>query len=112
MMVATVEQNLTAAQIPGYAIAGKTGTAEIPTPLGYEQDASIASFVGFFPADDPQVIVLIKLDRPNGYWGSLVAAPVFKRLAERLVIMMEIPTDDIRRLLAAEGGTVNDIWSR
>jgi cell division protein FtsI/penicillin-binding protein 2 len=112
MMVATVEQNLTAAQIPGYAIAGKTGTAEIPTPLGYEQDASIASFVGFFPADDPQVIVLIKLDRPNGYWGSVVAAPVFKRLAERLVIMMEIPTDDIRRSLAAEGGTVNDIWSR
>jgi len=112
MMVQTVNQNLNSASIPGYAIAGKTGTAEIPTPLGYEEDASIASFVGFFPADDPQVIVLIKLDRPTGYWGSVVAAPVFRRLAERLVIMMEIPSDDIRRSLAADGGTVNDIWSR
>ncbi len=112
MMVQVIEQNLPAAQVPGYNIAGKTGTAEIPTPLGYEADASIASFVGFLPADDPQVIVLIKLDRPTGYWGSVVAAPVFKRVAERLVILMEIPTDDIRRSLAAEGGTVNDVWSR
>jgi cell division protein FtsI/penicillin-binding protein 2 len=112
MMVQVVEQNLPAAQVPGYTIAGKTGTAEIPTPLGYEADASIASFVGFLPADDPQVIVLIKLDRPTGYWGSVVAAPVFRRVAERLVILMEIPTDGIRRSLAAEGGTVNDVWSR
>jgi cell division protein FtsI (penicillin-binding protein 3) len=112
MMVQVIEQNLPAAQVPGYTIAGKTGTAEIPTPLGYEADASIASFVGFLPADDPQVIVLIKLDRPSGYWGSVVATPVFKRVAERLVILMEIPTDDIRRSLAAAGGTVNDVWSR
>lgn len=112
MMVQTVNVTLTDAQLPGYTIAGKTGTAEIATPLGYERDASIASFIGFLPADDPQVIVLIKLDRPTGYWGSVVAAPVFRRLAERLVILMEIPSDDIRRTLASEGGTVNDIWSR
>ncbi len=110
MMTLTVQDNITNAQVPGYSIAGKSGTAEIPTPLGYEPDASIASFVGFFPADDPQVIVLVKIDRPAGYWGSVVAAPVFARLAERLVILLEIPSDDIRRGLVAEGGTVNDIW--
>jgi cell division protein FtsI/penicillin-binding protein 2 len=112
MMVQTIEQNLTNARVPGYTVAGKTGTAEIPTPLGYEQDASIASFIGFLPADDPQVIVLIKLDRPNGYWGSVVAAPVFQRLAERLVILLDIPSDAVRQELAARGGTVNDIWSQ
>ncbi|MEM6530271.1 MAG: penicillin-binding protein 2, partial [Chloroflexota bacterium] len=112
MMVQAVEQNLTDARVPGYAIAGKSGTAEIPTPLGYEAGASIASFIGFFPADDPQVIILVKIDRPVDYWGSIVAAPIFSRLAERLAILLEIPSDDIRRGLEAEGGTVNDIWSR
>ncbi len=112
MMVQTVNEGIPEAQLPGYTVAGKTGTAEIPSPLGYEPDTSIVTFIGFLPADDPQVIVLIKLDRPNGYWGSVVAAPAFARLAEQLVIMMEIPSDDIRRQLVAEGGTVNDIWTR
>lgn len=112
MMVRAVDENITDARLPGYTVAGKSGTAEIATPLGYERDASIASFIGFLPADDPQVIVLVKLDRPVGYWGSVVAAPVFSRLAERLVILMEIPADGIRRELAAAGGSVNDIWSR
>lgn len=96
------------AQIPGYVIAGKTGTAEIPSPTGYEFGTSIASFIGFFPADDPQVIILIKLDRPTGYWGSQVAAPVFKRMAERLVLLLGIPTDDIRKALTAAGGIVTE----
>ncbi len=112
MMVQTVEEGVPAARVPGYTVAGKTGTAEIPTPLGYEPDTSIVTFVGFFPADDPQAVVLIKLDRPAGYWGSVVAAPAFSRLAEQLVILMEIPTDDIRRGLQAEGGSVNDVWSQ
>ncbi len=112
MMVQTVNEGIPEAQLPGYNVAGKTGTAEIPSPLGYEPDTSIVTFVGFLPADDPQVIMLIKLDRPNGYWGSVVAAPAFARLAEQLVIMLEIPSDDIRRQLVSEGGTVNDIWTR
>ncbi len=96
------------AQIPGYVIAGKTGTAEIPSPTGYEFGTSIASFIGFFPADDPQVIILIKLDRPAGYWGSQVAAPIFKRMAERLVLLLGIPTDDVRQALTAAGGIVTE----
>jgi cell division protein FtsI/penicillin-binding protein 2 len=110
MMVAVVRDGLDgAASIPGYTIAGKTGTAQIPTPGGYDPAGSIASFIGFFPADDPQIAILIKLDRPREYWGSVTAAPVFRRLSERLVILLEIPPDDIRYALAAQGGSVNDI---
>lgn len=102
MMVAVVRDGLDGrASVPGYTIAGKTGTAQIPVPgLGYDPRGSIVTFVGFLPADDPQVSVLVKLDRPSEYWGSLTAAPVFARLAERLVILLNIPPDDIRRALA------------
>jgi cell division protein FtsI/penicillin-binding protein 2 len=92
---------------PGYNVAGKTGTAEIPTPYGYEPFApgnSYASYIGFLPADDPVVSVLVKLDRPSAYWGSKAAAPVFQTLVERLVVLMEIPPDDVRYQLVAQGG--------
>jgi cell division protein FtsI/penicillin-binding protein 2 len=110
MMVRVVADGLdNAASVPGYTIAGKTGTAEIPTPFGYESNSSIVTFVGFLPADDPQISVLIRLDRPRDYWASLVAAPVFQRLAERLVVALSIPPDDVRRQLAAEGGSISSI---
>ena len=110
MMVAVVSEGLDSrASVPGYTIAGKTGTAQIPTAIGYEQGASIVTFVGFLPADAPQISVLVKLARPTEYWSSLVAAPVFRRLAERLVILLEIPTDNVRRQLAEQGGAVNQI---
>ncbi|NLX09872.1 MAG: penicillin-binding protein 2 [Chloroflexi bacterium] len=89
---------------PGYTVAGKTGTAEIPAPYGYEANAAIASFIGFLPADDPVVSVLIKLDRPAGYWGSQTAAPTFQELVERLVVLMEIPPDSKRMELVSQGG--------
>lgn len=104
MMVRVIEDNVTAAALSGYSIAGKTGTAEIPSPVGYESDSSIVTFIGFLPADDPEVVVLVKLDRPDGYWGSVVAAPIFRRIADRLVILLEIPTDDVRNALLAQGG--------
>jgi cell division protein FtsI (penicillin-binding protein 3) len=91
-------------ELPGYTVAGKTGTAEIPTPYGYEAGASKATFVAFLPADDPVVSVLIKLDRPAGYWGSKTAAPVAQTLLERLVVLMEIPPDHVRFALEDEGG--------
>lgn len=110
MMVDVVNEGLDGkASVPGYTIAGKTGTAQIATPIGYQDGASIATFIGFFPADDPQVIILVKLDRPKDYWGSQTAAPAFAKLAERLAILLEIPTDDVRHALAAQGGAVSDI---
>jgi len=110
MMVSVVSEGLDGkASVAGYTIAGKTGTAQIATPIGYEDNASIATFIGFFPADDPQVIILIKLDRPKDYWGSMTAAPAFASLAQRLAILLEIPTDDVRHALSAQGGAVNQI---
>jgi cell division protein FtsI/penicillin-binding protein 2 len=95
-------------EFPDFSVAGKTGTAEIPAPYGYEAGTAIGSFVGFLPADDPVVSVLVKLDRPSGYWGSKTAAPVFQELVERLVVLMEIPPDNVRLQLKAQGGEVFD----
>lgn len=108
MMTAVIQGDLDArARVPGYTIAGKTGTAEIGTALGYRTDAWIMSFIGFLPADDPQVSILIKLDEPtSGRWASEVAAPVFSRLARRLVILLEIPNDATRQALQEAGVTI------
>jgi cell division protein FtsI/penicillin-binding protein 2 len=109
MMVSVVEDEngVGRARVDGYTIAGKTGTAEIPSPTGYEADSSKVTFIGFFPADDPQVAVLVKLDRPTEYWGSMVAAPVFHDLAQRLIILMGIPSDQVRLQLENSGGEVS-----
>jgi cell division protein FtsI/penicillin-binding protein 2 len=97
MMMRVVEDGSVEAQVPGYGIAGKTGTAQIPAPYGYEEEDTIASFIGFAPADDPQFIVLVKLDRPSSStWGSRTAAPTFRAIAERLFAYMQIPPDEIR----------------
>jgi cell division protein FtsI/penicillin-binding protein 2 len=97
MLVAAVERQAPGAQVPGYRIAGKTGTAEIPTPLGYHPTDTIVSFVGFAPADDPQFIVLVKLDRPKtSRWAAHTAAPAFGAIAGRLLTYQQIPPDEIR----------------
>ncbi|GAB5490832.1 MAG: penicillin-binding protein [Phototrophicaceae bacterium] len=112
MMVSVVTEGATLAQVPGYTVAGKTGTAQIANPLGYEDGIpgqTRASFVGFFPADDPQVVVYIMLDRPRtSQYGSQTAAPLFSTVAQRLAIQLGIPTDDIRLRLAAEDTTANE----
>ncbi len=85
------------AVIPGYAIAGKTGTAEIPTLGGYKEDRTITTFVGFFPADDPQFLILVKLERPKtSAWAGKTAAPVFRQIAQDIIYIFGIPPDDLR----------------
>jgi cell division protein FtsI/penicillin-binding protein 2 len=95
--------------VPGYRMAGKTGTAEIwpykehpdYEKQTYRSDAYNASFVGWGPVEDPQFLVYIWLEEPVGeYWGSLVAAPVFSDVARELVVLMDIPPDDVRIQLA------------
>jgi len=91
------------ALVTGYRIAGKTGTAQIPVPGGYDPNQSIASFVGWGPVDDPRFIVLVKLDRPTtSIWGSETAAPLFAQLVKRLVVLMEIPPDNVRQSLQGQ----------
>jgi cell division protein FtsI/penicillin-binding protein 2 len=107
-MVAAVERGLDdLGRVDGYSVAGKTGTAEIASPVGYVLGQTNVSFVGFLPADAPQVSIIVKLGEPKtDTYASQTAAPVFKRLAEKLVTYLEIPTDADRALLVQQGGSV------
>lgn len=97
MLVEALDRAGSEARVPGYRVAGKTGTAEIPVPGGYHPTLTLASFAGYLPADDPQVVILVIIDRPTvSRWGSKTAAPTFRRIAEQLVILMDIPPDDVR----------------
>lgn len=72
--------------LPGYALAGKTGTAQMVIDGQYVPGAYTASFVGIVPADNPQYVILVKIDRPEGaYYGSVVAAPAFLALARKVL---------------------------
>ena len=79
-------------RVPGYNVAGKTGTSEKAFQgLGYT-DAYIASFAGYFPYEDPQVIIFVMLDEPaDVYYGSVVAGPVFAEVATYVADYLSIP---------------------
>lgn len=81
------------AAVPGYEVAGKTGTAQKAVPgLGYAGGKYVGSFIGYLPADDPQVMVLVSLDEPsNAIYGGVVAAPTFSRVAAFAVAHLKIP---------------------
>ena len=97
MATVAVQQEVQEALVDGYTIAGKTGTAQIAEAFGYHPTDVIGSFVGWLPADDPQIIVYVKLDRPQSApWGSMTAAPVFSKLAKELVVLLDIPPDAVR----------------
>ena len=97
MAVTAVAREVPAALVEGYTIAGKTGTAQIAENGVYLSDDVIGSFIGWLPADAPEIIVLVKLDRPQSApWGSQTAAPVFAGLVEELVVLLDIPPDNVR----------------
>jgi cell division protein FtsI/penicillin-binding protein 2 len=85
------------AQIPGYTVAGKTGTAQKPIPGGYSTVNYVASFVGFLPADDPQIEVMVVVDSPRGnIFGGVVAAPAFQQIGSFLTQTLSIKPDKPR----------------
>lgn len=97
MLANSLENESSGAIVDGYRVAGKTGTAQIAGPKGYLPSVTNASFVGWGPIDDPKFIVYIWLEKPqSSTWSSIVAAPVFKEIVENLVILMDIPPDNIR----------------
>lgn len=97
MAVTAVASEVPAAQIEGYTIAGKTGTAQIAENGIYLSNDVIGSFIGWLPADDPEIIIMVKLDRPTSApWGSMTAAPTFADLASELVVLLGIPPDNVR----------------
>jgi cell division protein FtsI (penicillin-binding protein 3) len=82
------------AAVQGYTVAGKTGTAQVALPngRGYASGTYIGSFIGYLPADDPQILICVKLDQPkNAIYGGTIAAPVFSKLAQFSVAHLKIP---------------------
>ena len=84
----------TSAAVPGYSVAGKTGTAQIPTTGqdSYVQGAYMASFVGFAPASNPTLSMIVVLNRPTPIFGGTVAAPVFSQIMSYALHRYDIPT--------------------
>jgi cell division protein FtsI/penicillin-binding protein 2 len=97
MAIIAVRTEVFGAQVEGYTVAGKTGTAQIPEGGIYHPTDTIGSFIGWLPADDPEIIILVKLDRTRtSPWGSMTAAPVFAELVDDLVALLDIPPDSVR----------------
>lgn len=113
MLVGVASEGGTAAKaaLPGYEVAGKTGTAQKLVNGRYSERDHVGSFVGFFPASRPRVVISVIIDgaqMPEGRtaYGSAVAVPSFKKVAEQLIPYLDIQpvADSARGLLAMEGG--------
>ena len=80
--------------MPGYTLAGKTGTAQKVVDGGYSDTEFVASFVGFAPAEDPELLVAVVVDNPKGdYYGGTVAAPAFGEIATFALPYLGIPPE-------------------
>jgi len=88
----------TLARVPGYSVAGKTGTAWKPDPdgTGYLRDKIVASFVGFVPSRAPRIALLVAVDEPSqgSRYGGMVAAPAFAEMARRILGYLEVPPQE------------------
>lgn len=89
---AVAEGTGAAAQIPGYRVAGKTGTAQRAVNGAFDDEHHVAWFSGFLPLPDPRVVIVVALENPRSdFWGSTTAAPVFARIAEAAVDYLDLP---------------------
>lgn len=97
MMKGAVERGGTATRgaVPGYSVAGKTGTVHKVGPRGYETDRYMGLFAGIVPADDPRLIAVVVIDDPRGgvYFGGAVAAPVFANVMTQALRLLAIPPE-------------------
>lgn len=86
------------AKIPGYHVAGKSGTTKKLGENGYEKHKHISSFIGIAPVTNPRVVVAVVIHEPEGkeYLGGLVAGPVFKNIMEGTLRILNIPPDDVK----------------
>jgi cell division protein FtsI/penicillin-binding protein 2 len=98
MLAEAVEKESVPATIPNVRVAGKTGTASIPNPRTgkYDLSTTIASFVGWAPYDNAKFVILVKLDKPQTTeFGSLAAAPVFREIAKKLMLMLDVDSKPV-----------------
>jgi cell division protein FtsI (penicillin-binding protein 3) len=94
------------AAIPGYEVAGKTGTAQKldPTTHRYSRNPGVLSFVGFAPADEPRLVMLVMLDEPRTEkWGSEAAAPIFSAIGAEVLRYLDVPPRDAAPLQIVTG---------
>ena len=92
------------AAIPGFRVAGKTGTAQKIDPRtgAYSSTLFVGSFVGFVPADNPRLAMIVVIDEPQGEsWGGTVAAPVFRRVGEQVLNYLGVSSDEPVKLAMA-----------
>ncbi len=93
--VVTKDGTAEGAAMKNYVVAGKTGTAQKVEGGTYVSGKFISSFIGFFPADHPQLCISVVMDEPKeGYYGGKVCGPVFKDIAERCASYLNIPADE------------------
>ena len=108
MMVSVTEAGGTGtkAALPGYRVAGKTGTAQKVDSVtgGYSPDKRVSSFIGFVPAENPALVISVTVDEPQGKtYGGLIAAPVFAKIAEQALSYLNIlPKSSLQELAAAQ----------
>ena len=119
--VVSSEGTAKAAALEHYSVAGKTGTANKVENGTYASDKFIASFIGFFPADDPELCISIVMDEPkHGYFGGQAAAPVFKQIAERAANYLNIrpdlkdsePSVPVNIAATSDAGTIKKVAAR
>ncbi len=93
------------AAIDGYRIAGKTGTAKKSVAGGYQKDDYVAVFAGIAPVSNPRLVMAVMIDEPtqNGYYGGLVAAPIFQEVISNALRILDIPPDDLPGLKPKTG---------
>jgi len=105
MLTESVAMETEKALVPGWAIAGKTGTSNVYYNGVISEDRFIGSFIGWAPADDPQFLALIIIQgvQGNDYWGSQSAAPLFQKVAWQLFHYMHIPPDQMRQAARVTG---------
>lgn len=94
------------ARVPGYRVAGKTGTARLVGSDGYTDQRHVAWFAGVAPLTDPQIVMVVVVNQPGGpkVSGGAVAAPIFSRVAERALRLLGIAPDAQQWFAAADGG--------
>lgn len=101
----TIDGTGTKAKVDGYHVAGKTGTAEKLVNGRYDPKSNLSSFIGFLPAEEPEISILVSFDEPQGPkpTGGKIAAPVFRAIAEQAVRYLDIPPLPAERMFAIAG---------
>ena len=101
--MATTQGTAPKAQIAGFRVAGKTGTAHKPERGGYAKNKYVASFVGFAPADQPRFVIAVMVDEPSAgkHYGGEVAAPIFSQIANDALRRMQMSPNPALRILPA-----------